>query len=131
MNASNMPDGQRKILNSVFRRMRQRIVWKWESDTMEDKPDNVLLQKWCPQQDILGHPNVKAFITHGGLLSLEEGIFHNTPMLFLPGFGDQINNAVKATDLGIGERLHWSTLNEDDLWYGSHKCNLKLYIKLG
>lgn len=86
---------------------------------MEDKPDNVMLQKWCPQQDILGHPNVKAFISHGGLLSLEEGIYHRTPMLFLPGFGDQINNAVKARVLGIGERLHWSTLNEDGLRYDS------------
>ena len=82
---------------------------------MEGKADNILLQKWCPQQDILGHPKVKLFITHGGLLSTEEGIYHGKPLLFIPGFGDQFANAARAKDLGLGEKLLWESLTEEAL----------------
>jgi hypothetical protein len=27
-----------------------RVLWKWETEHMEDKPDNVMLSKWLPQQ---------------------------------------------------------------------------------
>ena len=41
------------------------------------------------KQDILGHPNVKLFITHGGLGSFLESLYHATPLLVMPGFVDQ------------------------------------------
>lgn len=37
----------------AFKRLPQRVLWKYENETMENKPDNVMIQKWMPQLDIL------------------------------------------------------------------------------
>lgn len=41
---------------SVFKQFpNYRVVWKWESDTQfPGQADNILFQKWIPQQDFLG-----------------------------------------------------------------------------
>lgn len=44
---------------------------------------------------ILGHPNVKLFISHGGALSTQEAIYHGIPVLGIPFFGDQKANIAK------------------------------------
>ena len=33
------------------------------------KESDVLIEPWFDQQSILAHPNIKVFVTHGGLLS--------------------------------------------------------------
>jgi glucuronosyltransferase len=54
-----MPDAYRRVFLSVFGRLKQRVIWKWETEEMEDLPPNVKLSKWLPQQDVLGHPNIR------------------------------------------------------------------------
>ena len=56
-------------------------MWKWESEEMQDKPDNIMLSKWLPQQDILAHPKLKLFITHGGQSSTQEALCHKKPVV--------------------------------------------------
>ena len=51
---------------------------------MEDKPQNVMLSKWLPQQDILGHPNLRVFVSHGGQSSCQESLCHQKPMVRYP-----------------------------------------------
>ncbi|KAG0713355.1 UDP-glucuronosyltransferase 2B14 [Chionoecetes opilio] len=70
---SDMPEEHRKILVEVFGSLQQRVLWKWNKDTMEDLPPNVRLGKWLPQQDILGcqgvywgAPEVKAWFCLDG-----------------------------------------------------------------
>ena len=38
---------------SAFAKVKQRIIWKFESDLQVSK--NVMMGKWLPQQDILGN----------------------------------------------------------------------------
>jgi glucuronosyltransferase len=55
----NMPENYRKAFIKVFGKLKQRVIWKWETEDMPDLPKNVKLSKWLPQQDILGHPNIR------------------------------------------------------------------------
>lgn len=50
-----MPEKYRRVFVRVFSRLRQRVIWKFESESMpETVSSNVMLRKWLPQQDILG-----------------------------------------------------------------------------
>ena len=83
LRASFMSEDKRKLFLNVFKGLKQKILWKWETEEMEDKPDNVMLSKWLPQQEVLAHPNVKLFITHGGQSSFQETLCHGKPVVSL------------------------------------------------
>ncbi|KAK3883685.1 hypothetical protein Pcinc_012005 [Petrolisthes cinctipes] len=112
---SSMPEEYRKILLEVFGSLKQRVLWKWDQDTMNDMPRNVRLGKWLPQQDILGHPRLRLFITHGGLLSTLESMYHGIPVLGMPVFGDQESNMRKVERDGWGRVLTWQDFTPDTL----------------
>lgn len=38
----------------VFGTLPQRVLWKWEDDTLDNLPPNVRVMKWLPQRDVLG-----------------------------------------------------------------------------
>ncbi|XP_063608499.1 UDP-glycosyltransferase UGT5-like [Penaeus indicus] len=105
-----MPERWRDLFVRAFRRLPQRVVWKYEGE-LEGVSENVLIRGWLPQQDILAHPNVKVFITHGGMLSTQEAMYHATPMLLLPIFADQPRNAHVAQEGGVGLMLGWGDLS--------------------
>ncbi|CAH2004644.1 unnamed protein product [Acanthoscelides obtectus] len=120
--AANMPVYLRKMLMVVFRNLPQRVLWKYESaDDMSDLPSNVLLERWLPQQDILGHPKLKAFVTHGGLLSMFETVYHGVPIITMPVFCDHDSNAAKAEIDGYALKLDLQTLTADKLLWAIRK----------
>jgi len=58
-----------------------KAVWKLAKEDLElvgvnssdlNLGDNILLSDWVPQNDLLGHPNIKAFFTQGGTNSYNE-----------------------------------------------------------
>ena len=76
-----MSEKLKNIFTNVFSKLKQKILWKWETEEMEDKPDNVKLSKWLPQQDLLSHPNLKLFISHMGQSSAQEALCHQVPVV--------------------------------------------------
>jgi len=90
-----MPESKRNAIVDALKRLGKergiKAIWKWESEEMQGKPDNVLLKKWLPQQDLIGHNKTKIFVTHGGMMSTMESLYHGKPMIVMPGFADQVN----------------------------------------
>jgi glucuronosyltransferase len=54
LRSDQMPAERRDAFMAAFAELPQRVLWKWESDTLPGQPKNVKLGKWLPQQDILG-----------------------------------------------------------------------------
>lgn len=115
LKANQMADSLRLKLLTVFKNVKQRVIWKWETETMEGKPDNVFLGKWLPQQDILAHPKLKLFITHGGQSSSQEALCHQKPIVAIPVFGDQPANAFEAQHRGYGIMIPLPDLTSQNL----------------
>lgn len=88
-------------------------LWKFESNIDIDLPPNVRIIPWVPQNDILAHPKVRGFITHAGLHSTYEAMFHGVPMIAIPFFADQHRNARRAINIGIAEKLDLQRLSTD------------------
>ncbi|CAG7786008.1 unnamed protein product, partial [Allacma fusca] len=97
---------------SAFSKMKQRVIWKFEGD-LKNLPANVKISKWLPQQDILGHPNIKLFMTHGGAMSTYEAVYHGVPLLTLPVFCDQNINSNLAVERGMGLEVEILDLTEN------------------
>ncbi|XP_063706100.1 UDP-glycosyltransferase UGT5-like [Culicoides brevitarsis] len=95
----------RKTIMDTLRKLNYDILWKYENDTIEGKPDNVRIEKWLPQIDLLAHPKIKLFITQGGLQSMDETLARGVPVVVIPFFADQDTNAQKMESYGMGKRL--------------------------
>lgn len=118
LKASLMTPKHKSMLMKAFARFPQYdFLWKWEQDEMEGKPDNVMLSKWLPQQDILAHPKMKVFVTHAGQSSFQESLCHQKPVVAIPVSGDQPINAKEAAKMGFGIALPYNTLTEQDLYH--------------
>ena len=112
--ASKMPEDKRKMMLSVFSRLKQKVIWKWETE-MPDAPANVMISSWLPQTSLLAHRNVKMFVTHGGAGSTQETICHKTPIVGVPLFGDQLVNVKQAVNKNVGVKVDWHGMTEEIL----------------
>ena len=115
LHSSDLSQDTRNAIFQVFAKLKQKILWKFETD-LPDKPKNLFIAKWLKQRDILAHPNVKLFITHGGLLSTEEAIFNGVPMVGIPVFADQRINMARAKSNGVASVVSFSKLSEETLF---------------
>ncbi len=47
--ATYLPKEKIDIFMKAFGKLKQRVIFKWEADTLPGKPDNVFIGKWLPQ----------------------------------------------------------------------------------
>ncbi|KZC13493.1 PREDICTED: UDP-glucuronosyltransferase 2C1 [Dufourea novaeangliae] len=116
--ASGMPEALRQMFVAAFATVPCNVVWKWEGGKIKDLPSNVRTAAWWPQQDLLGHPKLRAFVSHGGLLSLHEAAYHGAPTLVLPVFCDHDGNAAQAEKLGYALVMDLASISIGNLREG-------------
>uniref|UniRef100_A0A914QV34 glucuronosyltransferase n=1 Tax=Panagrolaimus davidi TaxID=227884 RepID=A0A914QV34_9BILA len=93
------------------------FLWKYEND--EDQIakgyKNVFTGKWLPQNDILDHPKLLAFISHGGMNSVMEGSTKGIPMICIPLAADQSHNSMLLVRRGTAIKLEKNEITKESI----------------
>src|SRR5215207_4897183 len=79
-------------------------------DALPDSPDNVRVERWVPQQEVLGH--AAAAVVHGGSGSTLGALAAGVPLVVMPLFADQPQNARRVAEVGAGLAVE---PNRDDM----------------
>lgn len=113
---SSLSDARRDGIVRALGRLEQQVILKWENDTLPNKPANVHIRKWLPQRDILAHPNVRVFLSHGGLMGTTEAVSSGVPIVGVPIYGDQSLNIAALVQRGMAVQLAFQQLDEESVY---------------
>jgi UDP:flavonoid glycosyltransferase YjiC (YdhE family) len=103
----------RRLVDVLGRTRHRYIVSKGPQADLYDLADNMVGEEFLPQPAIL--PIVDLVMTHGGNNTVTESWFFGKPMIVLPVFWDQYDNAQRVDELGLGVRLPTYTFEEERL----------------
>jgi len=108
------PDLLRNCVKELAGGPWQVIVAAGGDSTLADgAPANAIVRTWVPQVEILRRTS--AFVTHGGMNSVQEALYYGVPMVLLPQAADQFWIASRTAELGAGVILDSSRLNPGDI----------------
>lgn len=51
--ADTLPEKKRNAFLSAFSSFKQKVLWKWENETLPNGSKNIVIRKWLPQREIL------------------------------------------------------------------------------
>ena len=103
----------RRLVDVLSRTRHRYIVSKGPRADEFDLPDNMWGGSRVPQTSII--PEVDLVITHGGNNTITEALHFGKPMVVLPLFWDQYDNAQRMHELGYGVRLATYDFSDDEL----------------
>lgn len=145
--SADLPGDKLNAFIETFRLMKQKVLWKFENETLPNMPSNVMIKKWLPQNEILAHKNVVLFLGHGGrflilmnkielkliirirfigIFGTQESIYWAVPMVFIPIYSDQFRNAKRCVHAGFAEILSFHDVSIQNLF---GKLNMVLHDK--
>ncbi|XP_020604253.1 2-hydroxyacylsphingosine 1-beta-galactosyltransferase-like [Orbicella faveolata] len=104
------------MLAAAFGKLKQKVVWRLKGYIPSFLGANIKIVDWLPQNDLLAHKDIKAFVSHVGHNSLYESTYHGVPLVAFPLFGDQQSNAKKAQHFGLGLAVDHKTSNTQQLF---------------
>ncbi|KAI2466977.1 UDP-glucosyl transferase family protein [Annulohypoxylon bovei var. microspora] len=70
---------------------------------------------FAPQRAVLARQETVLFVTHGGGSSVNEATFHETPMLSIGFFFDQLLNGLRIQEAGVGSALDKANFSEAEI----------------
>ncbi|XP_040351238.1 UDP-glucuronosyltransferase 3A2-like [Herpailurus yagouaroundi] len=105
-------------MNSAFAHLSQGVIWKckpskWPKDVK--LAANVKIVDWLPQNDLLAHPRIRLFVTHGGMNSIMEAIQHGVPMVAIPVLKEQAENMVRVEAKKFGVSIQLKQIKAETL----------------
>jgi MGT family glycosyltransferase len=103
----------RRLVDVLGRTRHRFIVSKGPLADEYELPSNMWGAAQVPQTNVL--PHVDLVITHGGNNTTTEAFHFGKPMIVLPLFWDQYDNAQRVHELGYGERLSTYSFDDDQL----------------
>uniref|UniRef100_A0A452FQD8 UDP-glucuronosyltransferase n=1 Tax=Capra hircus TaxID=9925 RepID=A0A452FQD8_CAPHI len=112
---SEIPEQKAMEIADALGKIPQTVLWRYTGTPPPNLAKNTKLVKWLPQNDLLGHPKTRAFITHSGSHGVYEGICNGVPMVMMPLFGDQMDNAKRMETRGAGITLNVLEMSSEDL----------------
>ncbi|XP_077011603.1 UDP-glucuronosyltransferase 1A10-like isoform X3 [Tamandua tetradactyla] len=112
---SDIPEKKAMEIADALSKIPQTVLWRYTGNPPSNLGKNTKLVKWLPQNDLLGHPKTRAFITHAGSHGIYEGICNGVPMVMMPLFGDQMDNAKRMDSRGAGVTLNVLEMTSEDL----------------
>ncbi|XP_064193576.1 2-hydroxyacylsphingosine 1-beta-galactosyltransferase [Anguilla rostrata] len=111
-----LSDDIARKLAGALGRLPQKVIWRFSGIVPSNLGNNTKLVEWMPQNDLLGHPNIRAFLSHGGLNSIYEAMYHGVPVVGVPLFGDHYDTMTRVEAKGMGIMLEWKRMSEEDLY---------------
>jgi MGT family glycosyltransferase len=93
----------RRLVETLGATPHRYIVSKGPQSAEYELAENMTGAEFLPQTSIL--PHVDAVITHGGNNTITECMWFGKPMIVLPIFWDQHDNAQRVEETGYGQRL--------------------------
>ena len=103
----------RRVVDSLSRTPYRFIVSKGPLHAEIELADNMWGAEFVPQANVL--PLVDLVITHGGNNTTTEALHFGKPMILLPLFWDQYDNAQRMDELGLGVRLDTYRFTDGEL----------------
>ena len=76
---------------------------KVDPSSLGSIPSNIFAYPFVPQVEVLSHADV--FLTHCGMNSINEALYAGVPMVTMPFLNDQITNARRVCEMGLGKSV--------------------------
>ena len=102
-----------RLVQVLARTPHRYVVSKGPQHAEFELADNMIGAEFLPQASVL--PHVDLVITHGGNNTTTECMWFGKPMLLLPIFWDQHDNAQRVHETGFGMRLATYEFEEAEL----------------
>jgi MGT family glycosyltransferase len=102
-----------RLVASLAKTPHRYVVSKGPQHELIELAPNMTGADFLPQPAIL--PHVDLVITHGGNNTVTEAVHFGKPMIVLPLFWDQYDNAQRVAERGFGERLSTYEFEDGEL----------------
>lgn len=109
-----LPTAITEAIATAFAEIPQKVVWRYHGERPLTLGNNTLLLEWFPQNDLLGHPKTRVFVSHGGSNGIYEAIYHGVPVLALPLLFDQFDNILRLQVRSAARVLQVATLTSQE-----------------
>jgi MGT family glycosyltransferase len=101
-----------RLVESLAKTPHRYVVSKGPQHEAYELAPNMVGEEFLPQVSVL--PHVDLVITHGGNNTVTECMHFGKPMVVLPIFWDQHDNAQRVHETGFGERLATYSFSDEE-----------------